>query len=208
MGGTGEAEEAAAPGRPRGCCPGSVGSACGVGWIPPLLPPAFVSAGSTGAEQQRRLINRNTVFAWIIHAKSTFPDQCRGLAQGERGRGEQNPPCQDAPRHRMLRFHGDGLLCAAGDPSQHPMAGQDPTSISPLVGGVPLLSRAQEWGSNPPKVVLPLTRSDSEVSPSHIQRWRSSSCFSPLAQVKSQLPWGSRLHLPTCILPRGIPGIH
>lgn len=29
------------------------------------------------------------MFAWIIHAKSTFPDQCRGLAEREEGRGKE-----------------------------------------------------------------------------------------------------------------------
>lgn len=151
----GKAEEAA-PGRARGCCQGSVW-----GWvIPSLLPPAFVSAASPEPRQQRRLINRNTVFAWIIHAKSTFPDQCRGLAEGEGGRGEQTRP----GRMRLATGCSVSMAmgsspgtpacppCRAGDPSQHPKAG-----ISP-VRGVPLPSHPQEWGSAPTNCCCPSHR--------------------------------------------------
>lgn len=138
---------------------------CGAGYFSPLLPPAFVSAASADPKQQRSVINRNTVFAWIIHAKSTFPDQCRGLAEGEEGRGKKNKkkPCQDAHRHRMYRFHGDGLLSHhpvlhsdAGDPAQHPKARQPSRqALHRGVMGVQLPSRPQQWGSAPPIRLCP-----------------------------------------------------
>lgn len=160
------------------------------------------------------------MFAWIIHAKSTFPDQCRGLAEGEGGRGEQTHPGrmlspQDVPfpwRWALLPPPRPVLCGRAGDPSQHPKAGQG----LHLVRGVPLPSWAQEWGSTPPSWFCPShevttrrhhpTRSGGEDPHPVLPR-------SHRPQLKSQLPAarglrGSRLHLPTCLLPRGLPGIN
>lgn len=134
-------------------------------------------------------------------------------ARRRRGReGRANPPWQDAPGHRMLRFHGDGLLptapSPAGDPSQHPRAGQASHRDLPLLWGVPLPSEPQEWGSAPCSRSCPSHRVTIRCH-RHVQPWRrSSSCFPHRPEPKSQLPGTVRIPAPPPYLPPspGAPG--
>lgn len=124
-----------------------------------------------------------------------------------RGReGRANPPWQDAPGHRMFRFHGDGLLSRHPGLSSVPCWGPLPAPQGrdlPCSGG-PAALTPSGMGLSPHKLLLPLTPSDNEVSPSHVQRWRrSSSRFSSPSRATAETtapscPCGSRLHLPTC----------